>query len=125
MEKRPVAVKATLAALLLLAGSIVLQIVAGAEYPVVPPGAVIPLVVGGLLAWRPRWWSAMLALAVGLLIGVGSITTPNTGDHLSSGDAVLIAATVLEIVALAGIVATGAASVLHFERPGRKRAARP
>jgi hypothetical protein len=125
MEKHPVVVKATLAALLLLALSIVLQIVAGADYPVVPPGAVIPLVAAGLLAWRPRWWSGAMALAVGLLIGVGSITTPNTSDHLSSGDALLIAATVLEIVALAGIVATGAASVLRLGRIGRKRAAQP
>src|ERR1044072_6157918 len=80
---RSPAVVATLSALLLLAASIAVQIAAGADYPSVPPGLVIPLVVAGLVAWRTNRWTTGLALGVGLFIGTGAILTPNTGDHRS------------------------------------------
>ncbi|MEU0948975.1 hypothetical protein ABZ379_40830 [Streptomyces canus] len=70
------AVIATLSALLLLAASVAGQIAAGADYPAVPPGLVIPLVVAGLLAWRTNGWTTGLALGVGLSIGVGALLTP-------------------------------------------------
>ncbi|GLP63397.1 hypothetical protein TUSST3_00190 [Streptomyces sp. TUS-ST3] len=103
---------ATLSALLLLAASIAGQIAAGADYPTVPPGLVIALVAATLLAWRTNGWTTGLALGVGLFIGVGAILTPDTGDHLSSGDTALIASTVAELVALAALVIAGAAAVL-------------
>ncbi|MEU0211670.1 hypothetical protein [Streptomyces canus] len=109
---RSPAVVATLSALLLLAASIAGQIAAGADYPTVPPGLVIPLVVAGLVAWRTNRWTTGLALGVGLFIGTGAILTPNTGDHLSSGDTALIASTAAELVALATLVIAGAAATL-------------
>ena len=109
---RTPAVIATLSALLLLAVSIVGQIAAGADYPTVPPGLVIPLVAAGLLLWRANRWTTGLALGVGLFIGVGAILTPDTGDHLSSGDTALIAATVTELAALTALVIAGSAACL-------------
>jgi hypothetical protein len=109
---RPPAVIATLSALVLLAASIAGQIAAGAEYPAVPPGLVIPLVAAGLLIWRTNGWTTGLALGVGLFIGVGAVLTPDTGDHLSSGNTALIASTVAEIVALTALVIAGAAACL-------------
>ncbi|MFE5028499.1 hypothetical protein ACFRAO_35670 [Streptomyces sp. NPDC056656] len=123
-DRRPVrrpTVVVTLAALALLALSIVGQIVAGADYPAVPPGLVIPVVAAALLAWRPNRWTAGLALAVGLFIGVGAVVTPNTGNHLSSGDSPLIVSTLAELLALAGMVVAGAVSVLRFGRPKEVR----
>ncbi|MEU6354357.1 hypothetical protein ABZ896_34365 [Streptomyces sp. NPDC047072] len=105
---RPAAVTATLAALLLLAASIGGQIAAGADYPTVPPGLVIPLVAAGLLLWRTNRWTTGLALAVGLFIGVGAILTPNTADHLSSGNAGLVATTLTQLAALVVLTAAGA-----------------
>ncbi|MES5818316.1 hypothetical protein [Streptomyces sp. RG80] len=110
---RPAAVTATSAALLLLAASIVGQIAAGADYPVVPPGLVIPLVTAGLLFWRVNRWTTGLALAVGLFIGVGAFLTPDTGDHLASGNTALIVSTAAELVALAGVIAAGATATLR------------
>ncbi|NNN32826.1 hypothetical protein HLK59_21150 [Streptomyces sp. S3(2020)] len=110
---RPPAVTAALAALLLLAASIVGQIAAGADYPVVPPGLVIPLVAAGLLFWRVNRWTTGLALTVGLFIGTGAFLTPNTGDHLSSGDTALVVSTGAEIIALAGLVVAGAVATLR------------
>jgi peptidoglycan/LPS O-acetylase OafA/YrhL len=95
--------------------SIVGQIAAGADYPAVPPGLVIPLVAAGLLFWRPNRWTAGLGLVVGLVIGVGAFLTPNTGDHLASGDPALIVSTVVQLVALTGLVVAGGAATL---RPG-------
>ena len=110
---RPATVTATLTALLLLVVSSVGEIAAGADYPAVPPGIVIPLVVAGLLVWRANRWTTGLALAVGLLIGVGALVTPNTGDHLSSSDALLIVSTAAEIVALVGLVVAAGAALLR------------
>lgn len=107
---RPPAVIVTLSALLLLAASVVGQIAAGADYPTVPPGLVIPLVAAALLFRRADRWTTGLALGVGLLIGVGAILTPDTGDHLSSGDSALVASTVAELVALAVLVIAGSAA---------------
>ena len=109
---RPPAVIATLSALLLLAASITGQIAAGAEYPAVPPGLVIPLVAAGLLIWRTNSWTTGLALGVGLFLGAGAVLTPNTGDHLSSGNTALIASTVAELVALTALVIAGGAACL-------------
>ncbi|MFF0096779.1 hypothetical protein ACFYSF_43665 [Streptomyces canus] len=109
---RSPAVVATLSALILLAASIVGQIAAGADYPTVPPGLVIPLVVAALMVWHTNRWTTGLAVGVGLFIGMGAILTPNTGDHLSSGDTALIASTAAELVALATLVIAGAAATL-------------
>jgi peptidoglycan/LPS O-acetylase OafA/YrhL len=120
---RAPATAATLAALLLLAVSVVVQIVAGADYPTVPPGLVIPLVAAGLLLWRTNRWTTGLALAIGVFIGTGAFLTPDTGDHLSSGDTVLVVSTVAELVALAGLVVAGAMATLRTQpqTPARAR----
>ncbi|MFE6962789.1 hypothetical protein [Streptomyces sp. NPDC057696] len=123
-DRRPVrrpGVVVTLASLALLVLSIVGQIAAGADYPAVPPGIVIPVVAAALLVWRPNRWTAGLALAVGLFIGVGAVVTPSTGDHLSSGDSLLIASAAAELLALAGTVVAGAVSVLRFGLPKEVR----
>jgi len=106
------AVIATLSALLLLAASIAGQIAAGADYPAVPPGLVIPLATAALLIWHTNGWTTGLALGVGLFIGAGAVLTPNTGDHLSSGDTALVVSTVAELVALTALVIAGAAACL-------------
>ncbi|WP_405478042.1 hypothetical protein [Streptomyces sp. NBC_00009] len=116
--RRP-GVVVTLASLALLALTIVGQIAAGADYPAVPPGIVIPAVAAALLAWRPNRWTAGLALAVGLFIC--AVVTPDTGDHLSSDDSLFIASAPAELLALAGMVVAGAVSVLRFGSPKEVR----
>ncbi|WP_030670248.1 hypothetical protein [Streptomyces cellulosae] len=105
---RPSAVTAAPAALLLPAVSIIGRIAVGSDCPAVPPGVGIPLLAGGLLLWRTNRLTSGLALAVGLLIGIGALLTPNTGDPLPAGDAALLIATVTEMVALAEMAAFAA-----------------
>ncbi|MFE7016491.1 hypothetical protein ACFVAQ_39470 [Streptomyces sp. NPDC057651] len=123
-DRRPVrrpGVVVTLASLALLASSIVGQIAAGTDHPAVPPGIVIPVVAAALPVWRPNGWTSGLALAVGGFIGVGAVVAPDTGDHLSSGDSLLISSAPAEFLAFAVMVVAGALSVFRFGRPKEVR----
>ncbi|GAA2289239.1 hypothetical protein GCM10010415_70840 [Streptomyces atrovirens] len=101
----------TIAALLGMAVTIVLQILGGADYPVIPPGLLLPLAGAALLVWRPNLWTKLFALANGLWIGFGAIVAPDAWDNLDSGKSLLVAATAMELVALV-LVVVGAARAL-------------
>lgn len=107
--------RAVVGGLLFAAAAIVVQILAGADYPVVPPGAVVFLAAAGLVTWRPRRWTAGVAVVIGLFLGVGALATSNTGDNLGSSSAFLVTATVVQLASLVAVIVTGAAGVL---RPG-------
>jgi hypothetical protein len=56
--------RVTVAALLTAAAGIVIQILAGTDYPVVPPGLVILLAAAAFVWWAPwRWAPAVGAVA--------------------------------------------------------------
>ncbi|MFF4036277.1 hypothetical protein ACFYZ2_42160 [Streptomyces sviceus] len=105
------AVIAPLSAPLLPAASVPGGIAPGADHPAVPSGLLIPLVGAGPPTRRTNRTTG-LALGAGLFIGLGALLTPDTGDHLSSGDTALIASTVAEAVALAALVIAGATACL-------------
>ena len=65
------AVKRTVAALLVAAVGIVIQIVAGIDFPTVPPGLIILLVAAGLVAFGPWRWTGLFGAVVGLSQFVG------------------------------------------------------
>ncbi|MEV6700638.1 hypothetical protein AB0M68_26340 [Streptomyces sp. NPDC051453] len=123
-DRRPVrrpGVVVTLASLALLASSIVGQIAAGTDHPAVPPGIVNPVVAAALPVWRPNGWTAGLALAVGGFIGVGAVVAPDTGDHLSPGDSLLLSSAPAELLVFAVMVVASALSVFSFGRPKEVR----
>jgi hypothetical protein len=63
--------KLTIAALLVAAGGVVIQIVAGHPYPPVPPVFFILLVPAGVMAFG-RWrWTPVLAILGGLFLTLG------------------------------------------------------
>ncbi|MEU6381214.1 hypothetical protein [Streptomyces sp. NPDC046909] len=66
-----------------------------------------------LLFWRANRSTTGLALAVGLFLGVGALVTPDTGDHLTSGNTPLIASTGTELITLAALIVAGAAATLR------------
>jgi hypothetical protein len=55
-----------------------------AEYPTVPPGAVILLVGGLVVAFVPWRFVPIIGLSVGAFITVGAFVTPGTGTRLSA-----------------------------------------
>jgi hypothetical protein len=61
----------TAIALLVAAVGIGVQISGGADYPAVPPGAVLLVIAAGIV-WFGRWrWAPVAAVAVGLFLVVG------------------------------------------------------
>ena len=106
--------------LLLAAAGIGIQIAAGVHYGV-PVGVVVFLAAAALVWWRPRRWTAVVALVVGLFIGLGAIATPNTSNNLSSPHAGIVAATILQTATLVGVVA---AALLAVARPGHRAVGR-
>ena len=100
--------------LLLAAAGIGIQIAAGVHYGV-PIGVLVFLAAAALVWWRPRRWSASVALVVGAFIGLGAIVTPNTSQNLSSPHLVIVITTVLQTATLVGVIG---ASLLAVARPG-------
>lgn len=101
----------TAEALLLAGGGIVVQIVSGAEYPVVPPGLVLLLGAAGLIA-AGRWrWMPVIGVVVALFLLLGLFASgraPDLLDPTVPGDALGLWIQVLALIAAigAGIAAT-------------------
>jgi hypothetical protein len=93
-------------ALLFAALGIIVQIAAGADYPVVPPGLLIVLAAAAICLWWRRWWALVAAAAVGVFLLVGGALAPNTGINIDAGGGRRWG-TVLQLAAL--VVAVGAA----------------
>ena len=75
IEKRSqwsLAVKLTLAGLLVAALGIVIQILSGVSYPPIPPGMVILLVPALFIVFAPWWWRVIPGAVVSgfLLLGL-------------------------------------------------------
>ena len=110
--------KLLVGSLLLAAAAIGVQIAAGVHYGV-PVGVVVFLAAAALVWFRPRRWTAAIALVVGLFIGIGAVATPNTSQNLSSPQVGIVLATILQTATLVGVVAAG---LLAVARPGLRRA---
>lgn len=113
---RPPAVIAPLSAPLLPTASTVGLTEVGADRPALPDGPVTPLMTAGPLIRRADRRTTGRALAVNLFIGGGAVLTPDTGEHLRSGDTALIVLPA-ERGAPAALVRAGAAAI-----PARKGA---
>jgi len=102
----------TAAALVTAAVGVGIQILGGADYPPVPPGAVLLLIAASVcVLWR-RGWAPLVAVAVALFLLVGAVATPDAADHLNrpvgSGQ---FLGTVAQLVAVAvALIAAIAAS---------------
>jgi Na+-translocating ferredoxin:NAD+ oxidoreductase RnfD subunit len=106
--------------LLLAAAGIGIQIAAGVHYGV-PVGVLVFVAAAALVWWRPRRWTAAVALLVGLFIGMGAIATPNTSNNLSSPHVGIVAATVLQTATLVVVIAAG---LLAVARPRHRSVGR-
>jgi hypothetical protein len=82
MRRRPLSTPARLnvAAMIVAAGGILLQIASGSEaYPTIPPGPIILLGGAGVVALGPWRWSAIVGAAVPLFLTVGAIISAAAG----------------------------------------------
>jgi uncharacterized membrane protein len=109
----------TAAALVTAAVGIGVQILSGADYPPVPPGAVILVVAAGVcVLWR-RWWAPVIAAVVALFLLVGAVVTPNVADQLDqpAGSGLFLGT----VVQLAGVVAALVGAIVATTQERRAR----
>lgn len=101
----------TVAALLVAAAGIVIQIFSGIDFPTVPPGLVILLVAAGLVALGPWRWTPIVGAVLGVWLLVGFTLSGEAGrlfDPIQVGGFVGLWIQLLAIIVaiVAGIVAT-------------------
>lgn len=102
MQQTQVSDMAKLASTGLLVGAagIVLQIVGGIDFPVVPPGLVILVVAAGLVAFA-RWrWVPFIAVVVPLFLLVGGTVAIANEDEPNRTDVVALSGTVVQAIGL-------------------------
>lgn len=94
--------------------AIVIQLIAGVDYPVVPPGLIILPVMAGLVAFGTRWrWTAIVGLVVPLFMTVGGLlASPGLLSFLAApADVVIFGSAIIQVLGLllaiiAGIITT-------------------
>jgi hypothetical protein len=98
--------KAAVGGLVLAAAGIFVQMAGGADYPVVPPGAIVLVAGAVLIAIRTRW-TPLIGVMIAIFISFGAVVTPNMGDQLSEpSEATVFIGTAIQLVGLvAGLVA--------------------
>ena len=77
--------KLTVAALLVAAAGIVIQIISGVDFPTVPPGLIILLVAAGLVAFGPWRWTPVVGTVLGLWLLIGFSLSGEAGRLLDAG----------------------------------------
>lgn len=103
--------KLTVAALLVAAAGVVIQIVSGVDYPTIPPVFFILLIPAGLIAFGRWWWTPAIAVLAGLFLTVGlflSGASVRLFDLSQFGGSIGLWVQMLGVVAaaVAGIIST-------------------
>lgn len=104
-------------ALLVAGAGIVVQIIAGVNYPAVPPGLIILLVAAALVVFVPwRWVSLIAVFASGFLL-IGGFANADSRSHLThAGHPGPFIGTWIEIAAMAVAVVAGIAALIVGNR---------
>lgn len=91
---------------------IVVQIAGGVgNYPTIPPGLVISIVVAAVVVLGAKWWwTSLLGAVWPAFLTVGAIAAGATADNLSDpGDGFAFVTTLLQVAALATALVAGLA----------------
>jgi hypothetical protein len=107
--------KVTVAALLVAAVGIVIQIVSGVDFPPVSPGLIILLVAAGLTAFGPWRWAPVVGIVVGLFLLVGFFASGQIGPLLDPGwFGRFVGVWVLFLSVVAAVVAGTVATIQNY-----------
>jgi hypothetical protein len=112
--------KVAVAGLHAAAVGIIVQMLGGADYPAVPPGAVLLVVGAVLFAIRTRW-TPVVGLVVPVFLCIGAVATPNMRDSLGDPSrAVVFAGMLIQLLGMVAGLVFGAAVVVQVIRKGRR-----
>jgi hypothetical protein len=103
-------VRLTAAALLAAVAGILIQILAGTDYPVVPPGIIILLVAASLVWWAPWRWASLVGAAAGLsqvigLFAAGQAPRLFDLDPVADSVGLWVQLTAVSVAVVAGVAA--------------------
>jgi hypothetical protein len=119
-EQLSTARKFAVAGLAAAAAGIIVQILGGADYPAIPPGALLLVAAAVLFAIRTRW-TPMVGLVIPVFLSIGAVATPNMRDHLGEPSrAVVFTGTLIQLLGMAAGLVFGAAVVAAIIRKGRR-----
>jgi hypothetical protein len=112
--------RAEVTALVVVGVAIVVQIIAGANYPAVPPGLIIVLVAAALVLFLPWRWAPLIGVLVGGFLFVGGVKAAGSRYDLThTGHPGVFVGTWIELLALAVAVIAGIAALTIRNRPAR------
>jgi hypothetical protein len=119
-EQLSTARKFAVAGLAAAAAGIIVQILGGADYPAIPPGALLLVAAAVLFAIRTRW-TPMVGLVIPVFLSIGAVATPNMRDYLGEPSrAVVFTGTLIQLLGMAAGLVFGAAVVAAIIRKGRR-----
>jgi hypothetical protein len=102
------------------AAGIIVQILGGADYPAIPPGALLLVAAAVLFAIRTRW-TPVVGLVIPVFLSIGAVATPNMRDYLGEPSrAVVFTGTVIQLLGMVVGLVFGAAVVAAIIRKGRR-----
>ncbi len=116
--------KLTVAALLVAVAGIVIQIVSGIDYPMVPPGIVILLVAAGVVAFGPWRWAPVAGVVVGLFLLVGFFASGAAARPLDPSQLGGFVGTWVQYLAVIVAVIVGTTATIQNFRTRREEIAR-
>ncbi len=101
----------TIIALVAAAAGIVIQIVAGIDFPTIPPGLIILLIAAAIVAFAPWRWAPLVGAAAALsqvigLFAAGQAERLNDSSPLGGTVGLWIQLVGVSVALIAGIVAT-------------------
>ena len=100
-------------ALLVAAGGIVVQILGGADYPVVPPGIILLVVASGIVWFAPWRWAPVAAVLAGVFLIVG-LFAAGQASRLVEVDTVLDTTGLwIQMVAVVVAIVTGVQAIVR------------
>lgn len=123
-SKPPMSVATRLNAIGLLAfgALIVVQIIGGVDdYPLIPPGLVISLIVVALVVFGRAWrWTAVVGVLWPVFLTVGAFLAAGSTDALSGDDGTFVQVTsIVQRLWLAVALVGGVVALVQRYRPSR------
>ena len=123
--KRLPATKLNIVGLLVAAAGIMVQYVAGVDYPTVPPGPIILLAAAAVVAFGPWAWAPRVGLVAALFLTIGGAIATIAGNGFNEtlgdpSDVGAFAGAVVQITGLAIALPAGIAAVRRSRRPAEE-----
>ena len=113
--------------LVVAAAGIMIQYVAGVDYPTIPPGPIILLAAAAVVAFG-RWrWSPVVGLVAALFLSIGGAIATIAGNGYSEtlGDPGAVGAFAGGVIQIAGLAVALPAGIIAARRSSRQAGVTP